>query len=116
MLYDIYPAGIPENRFHGGPTVFDPAGASAGVVGFSPHLIFNITEKVVLFANVGYLTPQEDKNTEFNSLTSASISADWNVWEGLCLSAGYNYTGIDADDDSADDPRSTIATQLIVNF
>lgn len=117
MIYYFYPAGNMDAYFYGGgPSIFDPAGANAGVIGFSPYTFFSPTDNVTLFANIGYLTPQDDSNTPFNSLTSVSLSVDWKVYEKVILSAGYNYSGIDTDDDSAKDARNTILTQLMVKF
>ena len=117
LLNEFFPSGYSDNYLYGGGrSIWDPAGANAGTMCISPYLIYNITDKVIVYANMGYQTPSEDKNTDLESLISATVSADWSLNDHFFLTAGYNFTQQDTGGNGYEDARNTFVTQLRFKF
>jgi len=113
MLYWPYPQGYAI----GYKLFFDPAGASAGVMGFNPYISYKINT-VTLYGKVAHLTVQQDDNTNLDSQLIGLVQTDWAMpwFPGATLSAAYIYDQPSYDDSTADDPHSSLIGQLAVNF
>ena len=115
-----YPFGV--NTYSGnfgvgdlaGP--FDPAGASAGVMGFCPYINVAASDALKFYGKVAYVTPQEDANTSLDNQTAVVLEADYLIFGNMTLSAGYIYQKPEFDDDTPSDPRQLMIAQLKVDF
>lgn len=103
----------PSGDFAG---VFDPAGVSAGSIGFSPYISYAAVDVLTLYGKVAYAKPQEDTNTNLDSKLAVMVNADYVIFGNTTLSAGYIYSKPEFDDDTPNDPRQTLVAQLKVTF
>ncbi len=114
MLYWPYPQGYAI----GYKLFFDPADASAGVLGFNPYISYKATEAVTLYGKIAHLTVQEDDNTNLDTQLIGLVQVDWAMpwFPDTTLSAAYIYDQPSYDDDTADDIHSSLLGQLNVVF
>lgn len=116
-----YPFGTNTYAEGSGPAgdfagVFDPAGTSAGSLGFSPYISYAATNNLTVYGKIAYAVPQEDANTNLDSKLAVIVSADYVVFGNTTLSVGYIYSKPEFDDDTPDEARETIVAQLKVDF
>jgi len=91
---------------------FDPAGASAGVMGFGLYVGYTVIEPLLLQAHVGSFSPQEDVGVD--SITSMNISATYTLATNTTLAVQYNNTAFSADDDT--DAATCMTMRFQLNF
>jgi hypothetical protein len=110
----FYPVGSLYGGSGGG--VFDPTGSDGGVQGAGLGVDYIIMKGLALYARVGYLTPQEDANTDINSFTTAALNVDYTPLTNTTISAGYGLTKRDVDNDLPDDTKQMAILALKVSF
>ncbi len=111
---DLHPSGTLYGGM--GRSMFDPAGSNGGVIGGALYGEMQIGEPLFVGATLGYLTPQEDSNTNFESLMSLCVSADYKIMDSTKFSAGAAYVSEDWDNNMNEDPRIFVVTKLQVSF
>jgi hypothetical protein len=114
LMYYFYPVGSLYGGSGGGQ--FDPAGVSGGAMGGALYVDFTIIEPLVAHAVVSTVSPQEDENTELNSVTAFVVSLDYQLMDGVKLNAGYAASTPDYDDDTSDETTSVFVTQVQIGF
>ncbi|AEI14035.1 hypothetical protein Flexsi_0345 [Flexistipes sinusarabici DSM 4947] len=113
---DIVDVALPGNN-----SVFELA-SNSGSIGIAPYVSVSPMEKLSLAANVGYFEPQEDSVTDLNSLTVATLTANYKLYDNTGLKVQYGYASPDADtsgsvgDYPTDDAAQGFYGKLYVNF
>jgi len=89
---------------------------NSGSIGGDVYGIYKITPELSLAAQVVYLTPEEDKVTNLDSLFDINGSLEW-YWAKNALVGVYGwYTSPSFDDNTPDDATVGLASMLRVRF
>ncbi len=96
--------------------VFDLGQMNTGVVGLIGDVKFAATDTLTLYGKLGYVEPNEDKNTNLDSAFVGIANFDYAWMPAVTFSGGAYYIAPDYDDNTNDDEEVLLTLQLGVSF
>jgi hypothetical protein len=96
--------------------IFDFTGDDAGLVGGRLYADAAFGEKWKAYTRLGYLTPQEDDNTNVDSYMTASGNVAYQWLPSTTLSAGLAAVAPDFDDNTEDDTQVLGIAQIQIDW